>query len=101
VAGITAVTARRPRASPAALATGTLAGAAAGLVMAALPPMGNLPHLTGAWLTVVHGIARGVAVPLVLGGGVAAGLMAARRTPRQRRQRQRDRGHFVSPSWSA
>jgi hypothetical protein len=80
VAGITAVTARRTPASPAALATGALAGAGAGLVMTVLPPMGNPLHLTGAWLTVVHGLARGVAVPLVLGGGVAAGLMAARRT---------------------
>ena len=80
VAGLTAVTARRPPAGPAALTVGTVAGIAVGLVVLALPPIGNPLHVAHAWLALVHGLARGVAVPLVLGGGVAAGLMTARRT---------------------
>jgi hypothetical protein len=80
VAGLTAVTARRPPARPAALAVGTAAGTASGLVVLALPAMGNPLHIPGAALVVLHGVGWGVAIPLVLGGGVAAGLITARRT---------------------
>lgn len=80
VAGLLAVTARHPPASPAALAVGTGIGIIAGLVVFVLPPAGNPLHLSHTWLPLMHGLARGVAVPLLLGGGVAAGLMAARRT---------------------
>jgi hypothetical protein len=79
VAGLTAVTARRAPASPAALAVGTAAGVASGLVMLALPPAGNPLHAPAADLTVLHGLGRGVAIPLVLGGAIAAGLVTARR----------------------
>ena len=79
VAGLLAVTARRPPAAPAALAIGTGAGAVAGLVVFALPPVGNPLHVTKSWLAVVHGLGWGVAVPLVLAGSVVAGLAAARR----------------------
>lgn len=83
VAGLTAVTASRPPAGPAALALGTAAGAVAGLVLVMLPPLGNPLHVPNAWLAVVHGVARGVALPLAMAGGVIAGLAAARRTPRR------------------
>ena len=77
--GLLAVTARRTPARPAVLATGVCAGAGAGLVVFALPPVGNPLHVTRAWLAVMHGLGWGVAVPLVLGGGIVAGLMAARK----------------------
>jgi hypothetical protein len=80
LAGLLALTARRPPVSPAVLAPGASAGAATGLLLVALPPEGNPLHLAGSWMTVVHGVARGVAVPLALAGGVAAGLVTARRT---------------------
>jgi hypothetical protein len=77
--GLLAVTARRPPAGPSVLAVGTCAGAAAGLLVFALPPVGNPLHVTKTWLAVVHGLGWGVAVPLVLGGGIVAGLVAARK----------------------
>src|SRR5262249_52739491 len=78
LAGILAVTARRPPFSPAALAIGTGAGAAAGLLMYALPPVGGWPHITIGWLAGVDGGARGLAAPPGLGTGSAAGRVAAR-----------------------
>jgi hypothetical protein len=83
VAGILAVTARRPPFSPVALAIGAGAGAAAGLLMYALPPVGRWPHITTGWLAGVYGVARVLALPLALGTGIAAGLMAARRASRR------------------
>ncbi len=82
VAGLTAVTARRPPVAPATLVTGAVAGAAIGLVVLALPPAGDPLHITSAWPAVVHAVVRGVAIPLVLGLGILAGLVAARRTAR-------------------
>ena len=79
VAGLTAVTARRPPVHPAALAVGSAAGVACGLVLLALPPMGDPLHIPATWLAVLHGLGRGVAIPLVLAGAIAAGLTAARR----------------------
>ena len=84
VAGLLAVTARRPPFSPAALAIGTGAGVAAGLLMYALPPVGRWPHISMGWLAVVYGVARVLALPLALGVGIAAGLVAARRAGRRR-----------------
>lgn len=81
-AGILAVTARRPPFSPMALAIGTGAGAAAGLLMYALPPVGGWPHITMGWLAGVHAVARVLAVPLALGASIVAGLVAARRASR-------------------
>ena len=84
VAGVAAVTARRPPARRAALAIGTAAGTAFGVIMLALPPVGNPLHVTGPALAVLHDVSRAVAIPLVLGGAIAAGLMTARRTPDRR-----------------
>jgi hypothetical protein len=80
VAGLLAVTARRPPFSPVALAIAAGAGAAAGLLMYALPPVGRWPHITIGWLADVYGVARALALPLALGTAIAAGLAAARRT---------------------
>src|SRR5215467_2644398 len=76
VAGLLAVTARRPPFSPVVLAIGTAAGAAAGLLLYALPPVGRWPHIAIGWLAGVYGVARALALPLALGTAVAAGLMA-------------------------
>ena len=65
VAALTAVTARRAPGRPATLVTGAVAGTALGLVLSVAP-----------------GTARWAAMPVVLGGGIAAGLIAVRRTPR-------------------
>jgi hypothetical protein len=78
-AGLLAVTARRPPTSRAALAIGTGAGVAAGLVSYALPPLHPL-RVPAGWLTDLYLAGRLLAVPLLLGAGVAAGLVAARRT---------------------
>jgi hypothetical protein len=86
VAGVLAVTARRPPFSPVALAIGTGAGAVAGLLMYALPPVGRWPHITMGWLAGVYGVARALALPLALGTGIAAGLLAARRAGRRRQR---------------
>jgi hypothetical protein len=84
-AGLFAVTARRPPASPAALAVGTGAGALAGVVMYALPPGGTWLNLSGGWLD-AYVVARVLAVPLVLAAAVMAGVKAARRTGRRTRR---------------
>jgi hypothetical protein len=82
-AGLLAVTARRPLAGRIALAIGTAAGVAAGLVSYALPPLHPL-HVPAGWLTDLYQVGRVLAVPLVLAAGVTAGLVAARRTPARR-----------------
>jgi hypothetical protein len=92
LAGLLALTARRPLAGPAVLAIGTGAGAAAGLVMFVLPPVGNPLHVTKTWLAVMHGLGWGVAVPLVLAGGIAAGLVAARKAPGRSQRARADAG---------
>lgn len=86
VAGVLAVTARRPPVSPVALAIGAAAGAVAGLLMYALPPVGKWPHITVGWLAYVYGSVRTLALPVALGTAIAAGLMAARRTVRRHKQ---------------
>ena len=86
VAGLLALTARRPPFSPGALAIGAGAGAAAGLLMFALAPMGRWPHITVGWLAGFYGVARALALPAVLGAAIAAGLVAARRATRRRQQ---------------
>jgi hypothetical protein len=88
-AGLFAVTARRPPASPAALAVGTVAGALAGVVMYALPPGGTWLHMAGGWLD-AYVVARVLAVPLVLAAAVLAGVKAARRTGRRTRRPHAD-----------
>jgi hypothetical protein len=86
VAGLLAVTARRPPFSPVALATGAAAGVVAGLLMYALPPLGQPPHIAVGWLADVYRLARMLALPLALGVAVAAGLAAARRVAGRRLQ---------------
>jgi len=81
VAGLLAATARRPPAAPAALAIGARAGVAVALVMYALPAMGHPLHLTNAWLAWFYNAARVLALLLALGATIAAGTVAARRTP--------------------
>ena len=78
-AGLLAVTAQRPPAGRTALAIGTAAGVAAGLVSYALPPLHPLRVPEGG-LADLYQAGRLLAVPLLLGAGVAAGVLAARRT---------------------
>src|SRR5215467_11353178 len=80
VAGLLAATARRPPAAPAALAVGIRAGVAVALVMYALPPMGHPLYLANVWLLRAYDAARVLALLLVLGITIAAGIAAARRT---------------------
>jgi hypothetical protein len=80
-AGLLAATARRPPAAPAALAVGIRAGVAVALVMYVLPPMGHPLHVANPWLTWAYNAARVLALLLVLGIAIAAGIAAARRTP--------------------
>ena len=87
VAGLLAVTARRPAVSSVALATGAAAGVVAGLVMYALPPAARWPQITAGWLAGVYGAARTLALLLAVGTFTAAGLVAARRADRRRQQR--------------
>jgi len=79
VAVILAVTARRSSVAPATLAIGTGAGVGLGVVMYAVAPLGLAKHATNPWLP------GSAADPLVvlawvalLGGPLAAGLLAAR-----------------------
>jgi hypothetical protein len=80
-AGLLAATAQRPPAAPAALAVGIRAGAAVALVMYALPSMGHPLHIANVWLLRAYDAARVLALLLVLGIIIAAGIAAARRTP--------------------
>ena len=81
IAWVLAVTSRRPVASPAALATGTVAGAAAGLLMFLLPP-GGLLHLRAPWQADLYRAGQALAILLALATGIAAGVLTARRTRR-------------------
>ena len=99
-AGLLMVTARRPPAGRTALAIGTVAGVVAGLVSYALPPVHPL-HVPPGWLTDLYLAGRLLAVPLLLGGGVAAGLAAARRTPARRRGQLSVSGHRSRQGFAA
>ena len=89
LAGVFAVTARRAPARPAALGTGTLAGALGGLILYALPPKGSSMNLPSGWLASGYEIARVLAVPLVVAVAVLAGMKAARRSGRPSRRRSK------------
>jgi hypothetical protein len=93
IAGLFAVTARRAPAGPAALATGTGAGALAGLILYALPPRGSSLHLQAGWLAAGYEVARVLAVPLVVAAAVIAGVKAARRSARLAKRRSHPGGH--------
>lgn len=78
VAGLLAMTARHSPASPRALAIGGLAGVVLGISIYVLRPLEGPLHTSSGLLTVVYVAARLLAVPLVLGGAIAAGVTAAR-----------------------
>ena len=80
VAAILAVTARRSRVAPATLAIGTGAGIALGVVMYAVAPLGLAKDATEPWLagSAIDPVVA-LAWILLLGGPVAAGVMAGRR----------------------
>jgi hypothetical protein len=82
---VLAATSRRSLASPAALATGTAAGAAAGVLMFLLPPRGGLLHLHVSWQADLYRAGQMLAILLALATGIAAGVLTARRTGRRER----------------
>jgi hypothetical protein len=82
LAGLLAVTARRPPATPSAIAIGTCAGVLAGLILYVLPPQGSPLRAASSWFTDLYGAGRLLAVPLVAAAAIAAGVKAARRTSR-------------------
>lgn len=84
VAGLLAITARRPPASPAATLIGTTAGVLLGLAVYVLRPLDNPVHTNG-WLSVMVELARVAAIPAVFAAATAAVVMAARRTSRRER----------------
>jgi|SRR5215469_6643078 len=85
VAGLLAITARRPPASPAATLIGTTAGVLLGLAVYVLRPLDNPVHLKSALLTSMVEIARVAAIPAVFAAATSAVVMAARRTSRRER----------------
>ncbi|HXL94564.1 MAG TPA: hypothetical protein VN969_37005 [Streptosporangiaceae bacterium] len=80
VAIILAVTGRRPQVAPATLAIGAGAGTALGAVMYAVAPLGLSKDATEPWLagSAIDPVVA-LAWILLLGGPVAAGVMAVRR----------------------
>ncbi|HTX83526.1 MAG TPA: hypothetical protein VME44_15145 [Streptosporangiaceae bacterium] len=89
VAALLAVTAQRPPASPAALGIGTGAGVALGVAVYALRPLINYTPETGRWLPLVVGLAKVLAVLLLLFAAVRAAIAAARHSARREAQRPR------------
>jgi hypothetical protein len=81
--GILAVTARRPPAAPATLSVGTAAGAAIGLVIYVLGPLGYPLRFAGAWPAGLYDAALALAVVAGLAVTVATGRTAVRRAARQ------------------
>jgi hypothetical protein len=79
---ILAYTARRSPAVPATVAIGTSTGAALGVLVYALGPLGFPLRFTGWWPTRLYDAAMALGVLLALCAPVAAGLTAARRTGR-------------------
>jgi hypothetical protein len=84
VAGLLAITARRPPASPAATLIGTTAGVLLGVAVYVLRPLDNPVHTNG-WLSVMVALARVAAIPAVFAAAIAAVVVAARRTSRRER----------------
>ena len=83
MAGLLAITARRPPAGPAATLIGITAGVLLGLAVYVLRPLDNPVHLSNAWLSAMVEIAKVCAIPAVFAGAIAAVVMAARRTSRR------------------
>lgn len=76
-----AVTAARPPVAPAALAVGTGAGIALGLVVFGLRMLVNYVELGNGWVGLLSGVLTVMTVLLVLYTAVRAGIAAARRPP--------------------
>lgn len=89
VAALLSVTARRPPASPAALGIGTGAGVALGIAVYALRPLISYTPESGRWLPVLVGLAKFLAVLLLLFAAVRAAIAAARYSSRRGSQRPR------------
>ena len=89
VAALLSVTARRPPARPATLAIGTGAGAALGLVVYGLRPLVDYAPVGWGWLGALFGLAKIVAVFLVLYAAIKAAIIAARHSSRRENQRPR------------
>jgi hypothetical protein len=92
VAGLLAITSRRPSASPAATLIATTAGVLLGFAVYALRPLGN--PVDGAWLGALVQIARISAVAATIAAAGAAVVMAARRTSRRGRASTLPRPHM-------
>jgi Na+-translocating ferredoxin:NAD+ oxidoreductase RnfA subunit len=82
VAALLSVTSRRPPARPATLAIGTGVGVALGVAVYVLRPLLNYVHIAQGWLAGLYGLARILAVLLVLYAAVRAAIAAARRAKR-------------------
>jgi hypothetical protein len=83
LAGLLAITARRPPASRAAIAIGIGTGVLLGLAVYVLRPLDNPMHVTNGWLSATFEITKVLAVPAVFAAATAAVIIAARRTPRR------------------
>src|SRR5262249_4914458 len=72
-------TASRSPAAPATVAVGTMVGAAVGVVVVVLGPLGGPIRFTGWWPVHLYDSAMALGALLALGAPVAAGLAATRR----------------------
>ena len=79
VAGLLAVTSRRPPARTATLAIGVGAGVVVGVAVYGLRPLADQLHVANPWLGALYEIGKVLAVPAVLCAVLAAGIAAARR----------------------
>jgi hypothetical protein len=82
VAGLLAITSRRPPVRPVTLTIGCVAGLVLGVAIALARPLEGPLHTRSGWVTGAYMAAKTLAVPLVIAAVVAAGITAARRTPR-------------------
>lgn len=89
VVALLSVTAQRPPASPAALGIGTGAGVALGVAVYALRPLINYTPESPRWLPMVVGLAKVLAVLLLLFAAVRAAIAAARHSSRRETERPR------------
>jgi hypothetical protein len=96
IAGLLAITARRPPANPAATLIALSAGVLLGLAVYVLRPLSNPVHISDAWLSTIVQITRVAAVPAVFAGATAAVVVAARRGSRRARDGSAPPTHFRS-----
>jgi hypothetical protein len=79
VAGLLAVTSRRPPTRTTTLAIGAGAGVVIGVAVYGLRPLADQLHVANPWLGALYEIGKVLAVPAVLCAVLAAGVAAARR----------------------